>query len=347
MDKPADLRTPTLDDVARVAGVSRATVSRAIRDTRGVAVELKEIVGRAIAETGYVPNRAARSLASGRTGSVLVAVSGTDADQGGVAETDVFADPFFSRVISGVVRTLRTLDTQPVLLLVETDADRADVLATVRQGAADGALLVSTHSDDPLPAAFAAAGLPAVTFARPASDAAVSFVDIANHDGGRLAAEHLVARGAQRVALIAGPDDVPSAQDRARGFRDAMARNGQAFPPTAHGDFTVESGERAMAEILARDPDIDGVFAANDLMALGAMHELQAQGRRVPDDVAIVGFDDSVIATIARPTLTTVRQPIEEMAAQMARILVAQIQEPGTRPSSMIFDPVLIERGSA
>ncbi|GAA1846357.1 LacI family DNA-binding transcriptional regulator [Agromyces salentinus] len=347
MEKPADIRTPTLDDVARVAGVSRATVSRAIRDTRGVAPELKEIVGRAIAETGYVPNRAARSLATGRTGTVIIAVAGADAEYGGVAEPDVFADPFFSRVISGVVRTLRTLDTQPVLLLVESDADRADVLATVRQGAADGALLVSTHSDDPLPSAFAAAGLPAVTFARPASGAPVSFVDIANHDGGRLAAEHLVARGAQRVALIAGPDDVPSAQDRARGFRDAMARHGQAFPPTAHGDFTVESGERAMAEILESAPDIDGVFAANDLMALGAMHGLQAQGRRVPDDVAIVGFDDSVIATIARPTLTSVRQPIEEMAAQMARILVAQIHEPGTRPSSVIFDPVLIARGSA
>lgn len=340
-------RSPTLDDVARVAGVSRATVSRAIRDTRGVAPELKEIVGRAIDEVGYVPNRAARSLASGRTGAVVVAVSGADDDADLTAGRDMFTDPFFSRVLGGMVRTLRALDTHPVLMLVESDADRANVLSMVRHGTADGALLVSTRADDPLPEAFVAAQLPAVTFARPARDASLSYVDVSNYDGGRLAAEHLVARHAERIGLIVGPMNVASADARMRGFRDTLARHGQAFPPVVSGNFTLESGERAMAELLASEPDLDAVFACNDLMALGAMHELQAQGRRVPTDVAVVGFDDSLIATIARPALTTVRQPIEEMAAQMARTLLEQLTGSGPKLSSIIFDPELVVRGSA
>ena len=323
-------------------------MSRAIRDTRGVGAELREIVDRAVLETGYVPNRAARSLATGRTGTVLIAVSGTDADLDAEAsEQNILADPFFSRVIGGMARTLRTMDTHPVLLLIESDADRDNVLGTVRQGAADGALLLSTRAHDPLPRAFAQAGLAAVTFARPPDDVALSYVDISNYDGGRLAAEHLIARGAGRVALITGPVDVPSADARARGFRDAMARHGQAFPAAAVGAFTLESGERAMAELLEGDPRIDAVFASNDLMALGAIHQLHASERRVPADVAVIGFDDSVIATIARPTITTVRQPIEEMSEQMVRMLMALVREPETPASSVIFDPVLVVRGSA
>ncbi|MFF2369819.1 LacI family DNA-binding transcriptional regulator [Agromyces sp. NPDC058110] len=337
---------PTLDDVARVAGVSRATVSRALRDTRRVAPELKEIVGRAVAVTGYVPNRAARSLVSGRTGTVVVAISGSDADDVDGARVDLFDDPFFSRVISGIVRSLRDLDTQPLLLLAESDEDRDNVLATVKQGAADGALLISTRADDPLPRAFAAARLPAVVFARPAGDAALSFVDISNFDGGRLAAERLLERGRRRIALITGPLDVQSAEARARGFRETLARHGQAFPPVARGDFTIESGERAMAELLDAAPDLDAVFASNDLMALGAIHELRARGIRVPDDVGVVGFDDSVVATISRPMLTTVRQPIEEMAAEMARLLVAQLKAEQPSPTSTIFDLGLVVRGS-
>ncbi|WP_127794298.1 LacI family DNA-binding transcriptional regulator [Agromyces sp. LHK192] len=346
MDTPA-ARIPTLDDVARVAGVSRATVSRALRDTRRVAPELKELVGRAVAETGYVPNRAARTLAGGRTGSVVVAVTGASASDFGDDGHDMFGDPFFSRVIGGLIRTLRVLERQPLLMVVDRPADRDEVLNLVRHGAADGALLVSTQADDPLPASFAAARLPAVSFARPAGGAPLSFVDVANHDGGRFAAEHLATRDRRRVAVITGPPGVLSGEDRVRGFVDAMARRGQPFPPTAIGDYTLESGERAMAELLAADPSIDGVFAGNDLMALGAMHAIQATGRRVPDDVAVVGFDDSAIATIARPMLTTVRQPIEEMAAEMARALVARLDEPGAAPASVVLEPVLVVRASA
>lgn len=339
---------PTLEDVARVAGVSRATVSRVIRDERNVAPSLKETVDRAIAETGYVPNRAARSLVTGRTGSVVVAVTGTYANGSG-AEVDpaVLSDPFFGRVVWSFVRALREADINPILMLVDTDADRHQVLGQLRQGSADGALLVSTLADDPLPGLLAEAGLVAVRFARPARPVPISFVDVGHAEGARLAADHLVQRGCRQVASITGPLDVPAAAERWAGFRDAMARHGIAYVPATAGNFTQESGESAMAELLVEDPAIDGVFAANDMMAIGAMHELRRQGRTVPDDVAVIGFDDSQIARLSRPTLTTVRQPAEEMTERMVRALLEQLDDPERRPSATIFDATLVIRDSA
>ncbi len=334
---------PTLDDVARVAGVSRATVSRVVNGKRRVAPELQEAVRAAIATVGYVPNLAARSLVTRRTGSVIVVVSGAEHETAGAVD---FADPFFGRVVGGMLRSLRPRDVDPVLMLAETDADRARVLSALRNGNADGALLVSTHSDDPLPALMVEAGVPAVRFARPPSPLPISYVDLANSDGGRLAADHLVERGRRHVAAISGPLDVPAARDRLAGFEDAMARHGHAFVPARAGNFTYASGVAAMHELLDSEPELDAVFAGNDLMALGAIAALHERGRSVPDQVAVVGFDDTALATLARPGLTTVRQPIEEMAAEMARILLDQVAHPGTRETSVIFEPRLVVRGT-
>jgi DNA-binding LacI/PurR family transcriptional regulator len=345
---PGMRTVPTLEDVAKVAGVSRATVSRVIHNQRRVAPELKEVVERAIAATGYVPNRAARSLVTGRTGSVLVAVTGTAPDaHGGLHDADVFADPFFSRVVGGFVRSLRTRDVHPTLMLVESDADRARLIASLRQGMADGVLLVSTLAGDPLPRMLVDATVPAVAFARPAEALPISFVDVANQDGARLAADHLAARGCRETGVISGPLAVPAALDRLSGFRTAMARHGNAYVPAVEGNFTVSSGRAAMVQLLDATPEVDGVFASNDLMALGAIDELQHRGRRVPDDVAVVGFDDHTLAALSRPPLTTVRQPIEEMAGRMAQMLLDEIDAPERQVSSAIFEPILVVRASA
>jgi DNA-binding LacI/PurR family transcriptional regulator len=346
-EPPAPTARPTLEDVARVAGVSRATVSRVVNGKADVAPHLQEVVREAIGRTGYVPNRAARSLVTRRTGAVVVAVSGSGTPDGEVGSTVDFSDPFFGRTVGGLLRALRPRDVDPVLMLAETEADRARILAYLQHGHADGALLVSTHADDPLPAQLVAAGLPVVIFARPVEAIPVSFVDVANRDGGALAGEHLVGLGRTRLVAIAGPLDVPSAQDRLAGFRDALARHGQAYVPTAPGRFSHESGVEAMRELLEREPDLDGVFAANDLMALGAVDVLERAGRRVPEDVAVVGFDDSPLAALARPGLTSVRQPIEEMTGEMASILLAQLAEPERRVTSVIFEATLKVRASA
>lgn len=335
--------SPTLEDVARVAGVSRATVSRVVNGIRNVDTEIQQAVRRAIEQTGYAPNRAARSLVTRRTGAVALVVSGTGEPDGPVGPR-VFGDPFFGRVVGGVVDFLRGHRMHPLLMLADSDQARADVVAHLRQGGADGALLVTTHAADPLPVMFVEASLPVVLFARPTPALPISYVDVAHRAGAELAAEHLATR--RRAVTISGPPGLLASRDRLAGFRDAMARHGQTDVPDEPGNFTHVSGEAAMTRLLETVPDLDAVFAANDLMAAGALGVLAQAGRRVPDDVALVGFDDSPPARSCRPRLTTVRQPVEDMGAEMARLLLAHIENPATPPRSVVFDPTLVIRES-
>ncbi|MFG2156905.1 LacI family DNA-binding transcriptional regulator [Streptomyces olivaceus] len=348
-------QAPTLEDVAREAGVSRATVSRVVNGVRNVDPAIQDLVRRAIERTGYAPNQAARQLVTRRTTTVALVVSGagdatdpdvSDAEQNAFA-TRVFADPFFGRVVGGVVGHLRPRSMHPVLMFAETPETRQEVVAYLRQGGADGALVVSTHPDDPLPALLAGAGQPAVLFARPGRPVPLSHVDLDHRDGGRLAAEHLLERGCRRVATVAGPLAVAASQERLAGFRDTLARHGHPCVPVSEGGFTVDSGMVAMTALLAEHPDLDGLFTGNDLMAQGAVQVLRDHGRRVPQDVAVVGFDDSSIAVTCRPRLTTVRQPVEEMAATMARLLDEHILGVRTDPTSVVFAPELVIRDSA
>ncbi|MET9593940.1 LacI family DNA-binding transcriptional regulator [Streptomyces sp. NPDC006516] len=342
--------TPTLEDVARAAGVSRATVSRVVNGVRNVDPVIQEAVRQAVSVTGYAPNRAARSLVTRRTETIALVVSGAgveaDTNEGSFTAR-VFADPFFGRVVTGVVNYLRPRGMHPVLMFAETSGARDEVVSYVRQGSADGALIVSTHAQDPLPGLVTDAGLPAVLYARPGRPARISYVDLDHREGARLAAAHLVARGCRKVATISGPLDVPAGQERLAGFRDAMALRGHGDVPVAEGVFTQESGEAAMARLLAGHPGLDGVFAANDLMAVGACHVLREHGRRVPEDVAVIGFDDSGAASACRPSLTTVRQPVEDMAAEMCRLLLDRLAAPDRPATSVIFEPVLVVRNSA
>lgn len=382
-DDPRSAGAPTLEDVARAAGVSRATVSRVVNGVRNVDPVIQEAVRQAVSVTGYTPNRAARSLVTRRADAIALVVSGagvepeaarqdsaTGASEDGNEDEDrdgtgarsgggagsgssgsftaqVFADPFFGRVVTGVVDYLRPRGMHPVLMFAETSRAREEVVAYLRQGSADGALVVSTHAEDPLPALIADAGLAAVLYARPARPVPVSYVDLAHQDGARLAAGHLLGRGCRRIATISGPLDVPAGQARLTGFRDTMARHGHPYIPIAEGRFTQESGEAAMERLLAEHPDVDGVFAANDLMALGACHVLREHGRSIPGDVAVVGFDDSSAALACRPPLTTVRQPVEGMAAEMTRLLLDRLARPDGPVTSVIFEPELVVRGSA
>ncbi|MCC3763535.1 LacI family transcriptional regulator [Glycomyces sp. TRM65418] len=338
--------TPTLEDVARVAGVSRATVSRVINQTRNVDPAIQEAVRRAVAATGYVPNRAARSLVTRRSDAIGVVVAGAGPSDN-VDASQVLTDPFFGRILTGIIGSLRLRGIYPSLMLAETEADEAAIAAHLKQGNADGALLISTHAVDRLPALVAESGRPAVRFARPPQAAPVSYVDLANRDGGALAADRLASLGRRRPAAITGPLAVPAAHERQSGYLDRWARRGCAFVPSAEGNFTYDSGERAMKHLLTEHPDVDAVFAASDLMAQGAIHTLHDHGRRVPEDVAVVGFDDSAPARLSRPPITTVRQPLEDMGAEMVRLLLERIADPSMEPTSVIFEPELVVRESA
>ena len=346
--RPAGPRQPTLEDVARSAGVSRATVSRVVNGTRNVDPGIQKIVQEAVAATGYVPNRAARSLVTRKTDSVALVFSVPDhhaADDPFLGQ--VFTDPFFGRVLGGLLTVLRPRGVHPVLMLADSEEARRGLVAGLRQEHTDGVVLVSIAPDDPLPLLLTEAGLPAVLFGRPSGEVPISFVDVAQQAGARLAAEHLLARGCRRIATVAGPSDSPAGRDRLAGFRAAMAAHGHPDPVGVEGDFTQAGGERVMSRLLAEHPDTDGVFVANDLMAQGALHTLRDRGRRVPDDVAVVGFDDSSAALASRPLLTTVRQPVEDMAAEMAKLLMALIDDPAQQSRSVIFKTTLVRRESS
>lgn len=234
---------PTLEDVARTAGVSRATVSRVVNGVRNVDPAIQEAVRRAVSVTGYAPNRAARSLVTRRTDAVALVVSGAGAepdDEGAAGQgsftAQVFADPFFGRVVTGVVDSLRPRGMHPVLMFAETSRAREEVVEYLRQGSADGALIVSTHAEDPLPRLITEAGLAAVLYARPARPVGISYVDLAHRDGARLAAEHLLARGcrmdrhhrgtAGRGRRAGAAGGFPGGLGAAGGIRAARRRGG-------------------------------------------------------------------------------------------------------------------------
>lgn len=339
---------PTLEAVAARAGVSRATVSRVVNGSDGVRERLAERVRRAVEELGYVPNQAARSLVTKRHDAIAVIVA--------EPETRVFADPFFARQLRGISKELTAHDNQLVLLLTEDRDDHARVGRYLAGGHVDGALVFSLHIDDPLPELIQRAGLPTVYGGRPdwnGGQGGVSYVDSDNRGGARDAVRHLLGLGRGRIAHITGALDQTAAVDRLDGFRDVMA---DADPRlVVEGDFTPAGGERAMRRLLDRCPDLDAVFAANDLMAAGALRVLREHGRRVPDDVAVVGFDDMLpIAEQTEPPLTTVRQDIEEMGRLMARRLLRDLdgttasdENAGGTPSGVIFPTTLIRRASA
>jgi DNA-binding LacI/PurR family transcriptional regulator len=312
-----------------------------------VDAKIRATVENAIAATGYVPNLAARTLVTRRTDSVALVISESDVRPTGAGFLNqVFTDPYFGRITAGAQEVLRRNGIHLVIIPADADAQQ-QVVRYLRQGHVDGVLLISSHHTDPLPRQLSGLGFPVVLSARPAQPIPASYVDIEQRLGAELAAEHLYGRGCRRPATITGPLNMPAGQDRLDGFRAALAGYGLAEVPYVESDFTRAGGEDAARNLLDAHPHVDGLFVANDLMAAGALQALQDVGRRVPDDIAVVGFDDSSAALTCRPLLTTIRQPVEEMAAEMARLLLAHIREPERLPRSVIFQPTLVVRQSA
>ena len=331
---------PTLEAVAERAGVSRATASRVVNGGGSVREALRERVNRAVQELGYVPNRAARSLVTRRHDAVAVVVA--------ESEDRVFSDPFFAQQLRGISAELTAADVQVVLLMARS-GDFSKIARYLAGGYVDGAVVFSLHQGDALPSIAQNLGLPTVYGGRPdwAEGDEVLYVDSDNRGGARSAVEHLVAAGRRRIATITGPLDQTAAVDRLRGYQDALPDADPAL--IAEGDFTPEGGRQAMAELLARRPGLDAVFAASDLMASGALRVLRERGLRVPEDIALVGFDDvDTVAPWTDPPLTTVHQDIEGMGRLMARLLLRSLGEDGGNAVAPVITPTrLVVRNSA
>ncbi|MGW7273025.1 LacI family DNA-binding transcriptional regulator [Streptomyces sp. NPDC054864] len=338
---------PTLEEVAARAGVGRGTVSRVINGSPRVSQATRTAVEAAVAELGYVPNTAARALAANRTDAIALVVP--------EPETRFFAEPYFSDVLRGVGAELSETEMQLLLIFAGNDRRRQRLAQYLAAHRVDGVLLVSVHADDPLPDLLAQLEIPAVISGRRSADEALPSVDSDNFAGAHSAVEHLLTRGRTRIATITGRLDVYGAQRRLDGYRAALSDAGREVDErlVAPGDFTEEGGRRAMTELLAACPEVDAVFAGSDVMAAGARQVLREAGRRIPDDVALVGFDDSAIARHMDPPLTSVRQPIEEMGRAMIDLLLAEIAD--DRPASarrldhrqLVLPTELVERSSS
>lgn len=330
-------KRPTLEAVAAHAGVSRATVSRVVNRQSSVAPGIREAVLRAIDQLGYVPNSAARSLVTQRTDSVALIVS--------EPPTRVFSDdPMFSTVIRAASAELEAADKQVVLILAGSAQSHARVERYIAGGHVDGVMLISMHGADPLPAAIARMRVPMVSYGRPAVPIDLPYVDNDNVGGAESAVRHLLASGRRRIATIAGPQDMIGGQDRLVGYRNAL-RDSDRRSIVAVGDFTRESGAVAMRHLLRDDPQLDAVFVANDVMAIGALHALRQAGRRVPAEVAVVGFDDIEAARYTDPPLTTVRHPVPQLVAGMVEMLMALFRGEPAQP--LILPTELVVRDSA
>ncbi|MEV4382963.1 LacI family DNA-binding transcriptional regulator [Streptosporangium sp. NPDC049644] len=324
---------PTLEKVAARAGVSRATASRVVNGSTRVAPEIREAVNRAVDELGYVPNQAARSLVTQRADSIALVFP--------EPATRVFSeDPTFSGIIRGVSMEIEEADKQLVLMLTGLAGGYQRVERYATNGHVDGVIIASMHGTDPLPGVLARRGVPVVCSGRPSVPSSLPYVDMDNVGGAERAVRHLVEQGRRRIATIAGPQDMIAGIDRLNGYR-AVLRDSDRRSIVAVGDFTRESGTSAMRQLLADDPELDAVFVANDLMALGALTALRQAGRQVPGDVAVVGFDDIPAASYTEPPLTTVRQPTVEMGRRLAR-MVLDLEE----KAQVMLPTELVVRGS-
>lgn len=331
---------PTLEEVATVAGVSRATVSRVINGSPRVSTDVLSAVEAAIAQLKYVPNRAARSLVARATMAIALVVP-EDAHR-------FFGDPYFADVVQGISNRLDDSDYVLNLQLTHPNAPSEKTRRYLLGGNVDGALVVSHHSGDHFLASLGQS-LPVVFGGRPLGELAHPgdyYIDVDNQAGGRLGTQHLIDTGRRAIATITGPPDMPASVDREAGWRETVRAAGLGDERLAHGDFTEAGGIRAALQLVDEHPDLDAIFVASDLMASGVMLALGERGLRVPTDVAIVGFDNSRYATRGRVGLTTVAQPAQQMGRVMADTLL-RLLAGETAPRVTVMKTHLVVRASA
>lgn len=334
----APRKRPTIEDVARESGVSRGTVSRVLNGGHWVSDEARVAVERAIKKTGYRINPHARNLATARANSIAFLLT--------ESQDRLFEDPNFSTLMRGAADALAERDLPLVLLMAGSDDEQRRATEFIMGGHVDGALLVSSHRGrEGFLKTLVEAEVPVVACGVPLGyERRIGYVAADDLDGARDMVAYLRESGRSRIATITGPQDTSGGLGRLDGYRQEL---GDAFDErlVVEGDYSRASGARGMAELLERASDLDAVFVANDVMAAGALEVLRAAGRRVPEDVAVAGFDDAPIATRVSPELTTMRQPFERISHEMVRMLLEVID--GRPAGRMTLPTELVVRESA
>ncbi len=330
----------TLEDIAEKAGVSRSTVSRVVNDHPHVRPEVRKRVWEVIKSTGYHPNAAARTLASQRSWMIGLVLPRS--------VSSFFIDPYFPHLTQGIAQACNQHNYTLSLFLVSTKEDEEKMFPRIsRRGLLDGILVQAGQIGEQLIDRLLDSNIPLVIAGRPSQPEGVSYIDVDNIRAACEAVEHLIALGNQRIGTIAGPAKSTVSLDRLEGYKKALNAHGRAVDERliVEGDFTEQGGYQAMRRLLAAKPD--AVFAASDMMAIGAMQAVRDAGLSVPDDVAFVGFDDLPLATRSIPQLTTVHQPVVEFGIKAVETLIDLIDY-GIQPARrVIMETELIIRDSS
>jgi DNA-binding LacI/PurR family transcriptional regulator len=327
---------PTIYDVARLAGVSTATISRALNGTGQIAPATRRAIEQAVEQLGYRPNTIARSLVTKTTQTIAFLLP------------DI-TNPFYASLVSGIQELALERDHTMLLCTTEGDPEREEqYLSLLRAKQVDGALVDGLVLPAEQIAEFVAEGFPIVCLDRDIESPTIPLVQVDNVFGARLAAEHLVELGHTEIAHVAGAPALRISEERIAGFAEALLEGGVRIDPrlVVTGKFTEQGGFEATRSLLAAGREFTAVFAANDLSAIGVVNAITGSGRRVPEDVSVVGFDDLRLAAFTSPPLTSVRQPAREIGRRATEILIDLTHGAQVEQLLYLLEPELVVRGS-
>jgi LacI family transcriptional regulator len=327
-----------LETIAELSKVSRSTVSRVINNHPNVNPATRERVMEVIRKVNFQPNLAARGLAKGFTHVLGLVIP--------MSVPALFTDPYFSNFIQGVSAACNVHDYSVMLWLADPEYERRTIRQILYSGLIDGVIVASNLMDDPVVQALIEGNLPFILNGRHPSNDQVSYVDIDNIASAREAVLHLLRLGRQRIGTISGPHDMIAGADRLAGYFAALRDRGQVVNPEliVESDFTEVGGYHAMQRLMTRQ--LDAVFVASDTMAVGALRALREANRHVPEDVAVIGFDDMPFAARTDPPLSTIRQPIQRSGELATETLIDLIQHPQSTTRRVILPTELVVRAS-
>jgi len=327
----------TLEEIAKISNVSRSTVSRVINGDPNVKEETRQRVLAVIESVNFQPNLAARSLARGRTNVIGLVIPA------GIAA--IFTDPWFPQVVKGISTECNIQGYSVMLWLAEPEFERQMITKILHSGLLDGVIVSSMVIEDPIVQSLYESSMPFVLIGRhPTLD--IRYIDIDNVSGGFEATKHLINLGFEKIATITGPQNLIAGHDRFLGYQQALEEHHLPINPhlIVKGDFSEKSGYEACLKLISQNPD--AIFIANDTMAIGAFQAIQQAGLRVPDDIAIVGFDDIPQASTSSVPLTTIRQPTQQMGAVAVNALIESIHYPDSNLENTILPTELVIRQS-
>jgi len=330
-------KRPTYAEIAKLSGVSEATVSRVLNGDDKVDAERIKAVTEAVETLGYKKNRAASALASGRTGLIAVVIDD---------DLSVFQDPFWGTITNGISRVLMDNEMQTLLLVAPLDKIDSPVAHYLQRGEVDGVIFLQLQKDS-LIKKLAKQNLPLVVNGTPHSSNPFAYVDSDNAGGAYSAVEHFVKTGRKNIAVITGDLTNTAAEQRLDGYLAAVNFFGSLESKSliAKGDWTRDSGYNLANKLMSNNPKLDAIFCSNDIMALGAIAAIQDAGKSVPGDIAVIGFDDSFLAQNSHPGLTSVRQDIVGLGIEAAKMILALLQ--GEEVHSEILSCELVVRDTA